>query len=82
MAKRLREGVMCGLLQMAIDKVKRGKDPGEDAFRNEEEKAYYETQVKDLEEYLAAVGPEQFNRTEFDIGYNYDDDDDEDFDDE
>lgn len=75
---RLKEGVMCGLLQMAIDKVKRGKDPGEDAFSTEEERAYYEAQVEDLEEYLKAVGPEQFAKTEFDIGYNYEDDDDDD----
>ena len=34
---------------------------------------YYERQVKDLQEYMDMVGPEQFARTTFEIEYSYED---------
>lgn len=71
----LREGAMCGLLQMAIDKVKDGIEPEFD-FPSEEHREFYERQVKDLQDYLEKVGPEEFAKTTFDIPYNYMDDDD------
>ena len=73
----LREGVRCGLLQMAIDKVKDGIDP-EYPFASDEHREYYERQVKDLQAYMDQVGPEQFSATTFDIEHNYDDDEDDD----
>lgn len=36
----LREGVRCGLLQMAIDKVKDGIDPPEEDFDTDEKREY------------------------------------------
>ena len=73
----LREGVRCGLLQMAIDKVKEGIDP-EEPFESNEHREYYERQVKDLQNYMDMVGPEVFSKTTFDIEHNYDEDDDDD----
>ena len=67
----LREGVQCGLLQMAIDKVKHGTDPSE-PFESDEEEEYYRGFVKDLQEFMDEVGPERFSRTTFDIPYSYD----------
>ena len=60
----LREGVRCGLLQMAIDKVKDGIDP-EEPFASDEHREYYERQVKDLQNYMDMVGPEVFSKTTF-----------------
>ena len=75
---KLREGVMCGLLQMAIDKVGSGIDPDEYDNLSSDEKEYYDRQVKDLQAYMDEVGPEQFKKTEFDIPYSYEDLDDDD----
>lgn len=82
MAKRLREGEKCGLLQMAIDTVKHGKEYSELDFPSDLHRDYYLRQVDDLKDYLKEVGKEQFDRTTFDIEYNYEDDDDYDEDDE
>ena len=76
---KLREGQMVGLLQMAIDKVKYGKDPEDwNCPNGQDQWDYYNLQVKLLQETLNEVGPDAFSKMTFDIDYNYEDEDDED----
>lgn len=61
------------ILQIALEKVKTGKDPEEwNAPKTEEEIASYKFNVADLQKYMDLVGPEQFSKTTFDVGYDYD----------
>ena len=72
----MRESTRVWILQSAIDYVKYGIEPS-DPFDNEEEEKTFQADVKDLQEYLNQVGPEEFSKTEFDIPYSYDDENDE-----
>ena len=65
----LKESTRNWLLQLAIDKVKDGREP-KDAM-TDEEKACYERTVAQLQEFMDMVGPEQFAKTTFDVGYDY-----------